>query len=354
MKKDLRTYRAVDANVKLTGRVYDDGKVTWLVHSGSAAEFFLDASEAEIVLAGDSSVNSEEQYRPRYVVFAGERLVEDSLMSSREQRVKIFLAEDEKKVPVRIIHLSEANYGAVGIKSINVVSESQHPLIPVPAKKYSIEFIGDSITCAYGVESESGDESFTTSTENFMKSYAYLTAQLLDADYSAVSYSGHGVISGYTENGEKDADSIVPDYYTSTAKISEYAKPWDFSKKKHDFVVINLGTNDYTYIKHDFAARTEEFSEKYYDFLCLVREKNPAAYIICTVGIMGCAEIYPAIEEAAEKFASESDRRITSFLFTPQKESDGYGADWHPSAVTQELSSAFLAEKIRSIDGFFV
>lgn len=354
MKKDLRTYRAVDANVKLTGRVYDDGKVTWLVHSGSAAEFFLDASEAEIVLAGDSSVNSEEQYRPRYVVFAGERLVEDSLMSSREQRVKIFLGENEKKVPVRIIHLSEANYGAVGIKSINVVSESQHPLIPVPAKKYSIEFIGDSITCAYGVESESGDESFTTSTENFMKSYAYLTAQLLDADYSVVSYSGHGVISGYTENGEKDADSIVPDYYTSTAKISEYAKPWDFNKKKHDFVVINLGTNDYTYIKHDFAVRAEEFSEKYYYFLCLVREKNPAAYIICTVGIMGCAEIYPAIENAAEKFASESDRRITSFLFAPQKESDGYGADWHPSAVTQELSSAFLAEKIRSIYGFFV
>ena len=352
MKKNLRTYRAVDENVKLTGRIYDDGKVTWLVHSGSAAEFFLYASEAEIILAGDSSVNSEERYRPRYAVFAGDILVEDSLMSSCEKRIKISRGEDEKKVRVRIIHLSEANYGAVGIKSINVVSESKHPLIPVPAKKYSIEFIGDSITCAYGVEAEFCDESFATSTENFMKSYAYLTAQLLDADYSAVSYSGHGVISGYTENGEKDADSIVPDYYTSIAKISEYAKPWAFNQKKPNFVVINLGTNDYTYVKYDFSARSEEFSEKYYDFLCLVREKNPTACIICTVGIMGCAEIYPAIEKAKEKFASESDNRIMSFLFANQKESDGYGADWHPSAVTQELSSAFLAERIRSIDGF--
>ena len=76
-----------------------------------------------------------------------------------------------------------------------------------------------------------------TSTENFMKSYAYLTAKKLDADYSAVSYSGHGIISGYT-TGDRNTESLVPDCYTNIAKLKDYAKPWDFSSHRNDVVVI--------------------------------------------------------------------------------------------------------------------
>ena len=72
--------------------------------------------------------------------------------------------------------------GAIGVKNISVTSDLLTPISPEPEKPLSIEFIGDSITCAYGVEGQSSSEPFKTSTENFMKSYAYLTAQKLNAD----------------------------------------------------------------------------------------------------------------------------------------------------------------------------
>ena len=102
--------------------------------------------------------------------------------------------------------------GAVGVKDISAVSDRSDAVIPEKEKALSIEFIGDSITCAYGVEGSNSYEPFRTTTENFMKSYAYLTAQKLDADYSAVSYSGYGVLSGYT-SGDINTDSLIPDCY---------------------------------------------------------------------------------------------------------------------------------------------
>jgi hypothetical protein len=184
-----------------------------------------------------------------------------------------------------------------------------------------------------------------TSTENFMKSYAYLAAQKLDADYSAVSYSGYGIVSGYTSSGEKVPDCLVPDYYAMTAKPYSYAKPWDFERRRHDVVVVNLGTNDNTYVSADKETRSVEFTEGYFDFLTVIREKNPDAYIICTLGIMGCEELYPCIEEAVSRFAEEDDR-IMCYKSEVQKQSDGYGSDWHPSAITQQKSAYVLADKI--------
>lgn len=109
-------------------------------------------------------------------------------MSQPEETITVFKSDSQKTAKVKVIHLSEAMNGAVGIKNISVTSSAACPIIPEPEKELSIEFIGDSITCAYGVEGKSSSESFKTTTENFMKSYAYLTAKKLNADYSAVCY----------------------------------------------------------------------------------------------------------------------------------------------------------------------
>lgn len=345
------SFRAVSENVKLTGRTYDDGKVTWLVQSGSAAEFDLTASEASLTLAGDDSIKADEKYRSRYAVFVDDTLIEDSLMSTEERKITLIKSDTQKTVRVKIIHLSEANNGAIGIKEINTTSSARTPLIPLPKKDLSIEFIGDSITCAYGVEGKSSSDPFMTSTENFMKSYAYLAAQKLGADYSAVSYSGHGIISGYSSSGEKEAESLVPDYYTDIAKLPAYAKPWDFENHHNDVVVINLGTNDNTYVSKDPETRSEEFTKGYLDFLKVVREKNPDAYIICTLGTMGCTELYPSVEEAVSLFRKDSDDKIMCYQSAVQSQSNGYGSDWHPSAVTQQLSAYVLADKICTVLG---
>ncbi len=344
--------KATEENVRYIGRNYYDGETMWLVQSGSAAEFTVSGRSAEITIKGDSAINNDEKYRPRFAVFVDGELLTDEIMSVSSKKIKLFEGETDRTSVVKVIHLSEANNGTVGVSDISVYSDSSVPVAPTPAKDLKIEFIGDSITCGYGVEGASNYESFSTSTENFMKSYAYLTAEKLGADYSAVCYSGHGIISGYTSDGVKNTGSLVPPYYPNIGSFTEYAKPWDFSAAPNDVVVINLGTNDSSYIDKDFDERKGEFVEKYTDFLADVRKYNPDAHIICTLGIMGCTDEYPLIEEAVANFCKETgDKKVTCYMSPVQSASDGYGSDWHPSAVTQQKNAYILADKICQVLG---
>ncbi len=337
-----------ESNTKYIGRnIYDDDKITWLVHSGSAVEFTVNAKSAEITINGDGHTESDEKYRPRYAVIVDDEIILDELLSVKEKTITLFEGTAPRNATVKVIHLSEANNGAVGVSSIKVNSDAPIPVAPTAKKELAIEFIGDSITCAYGVEGESQYEGFMTSTENFMKSYAYLTAKQLDADYSAVCYSGHGIVSGYSSSGDAMTDSLVPDYYDYVGKLEHYQTPWDFSSHKYDVIVINLGTNDNTYCSKDYETRGMEYAEKYAEFLGKVHELNPDAYIICTVGTMGCTEMYPYIEIAVDSFKEASGYdRIMSYQSATHTQSDGYGSDWHPSPVTQQNSAYVLADKI--------
>ncbi len=339
---------AIAGNVKVIGRTVRSDDITWLVQSGSAVKFTVSASEASVILAGDSSISNNPDHRARYAILVDGEIIADDVMSEKEKEVTLFSGDRMKIAEITVIHLSEANNGAVGVKGIRVKSTAANPVNPVPEKDLKIEFIGDSITCAYGVEGLSSGESFKTTTENFMKSYAYLTAELLDADYSAVSYSGHGIISGYT-SGEKNTDQLVPDFYENVGKW-QYAKPWDFSSAQNDVVVINLGTNDNSYLQNKPEGGDAEFIAGYVEFLGMVRRCNPDAYIICTMGTMGGNDVvYPLIEEAVKQFG---DEKVTCYESVTQNiQQDGVGSDWHPSAVTQQNSAYVLADKICQVLG---
>ena len=338
-----QTVDAVAEHTKVIGRTLTKDGVTWLVHSGSAVECTVTAAEASVTIAGDSAVSSSEKYRPRYGVYVDGELIRDVVMGEKEQTVKLFSGTQQRTATVKIMHLSEANNGAVGVRQFTVKSSAAEPVKPTPDKALSVEFIGDSITCAYGVEADSQYVSFETGTENFSKSYAYLTAQLLNADYSAVSYSGYGIVSGYTSGSEKNSSSLLPPIYEQIGHYSPYAEPWDFSAHKYDAVVVNLGTNDDSYAKNDLETRAAEYQAGYEAFLKTVRKCNPDAAIICTLGIMGCTELYPYLEAAVK---AVGDPKITCYQAPTQKQSDGYGADWHPSPVTHQLNAYLLADKI--------
>ena len=59
----------------------------------------------------------------------------------------------KKKFQKLVMILSENYNSDVGIKKIkiNSCSEDENIIYPIEKKKFSIEFIGDSITCAYEV-----------------------------------------------------------------------------------------------------------------------------------------------------------------------------------------------------------
>lgn len=322
-------------NVKFIGRFYIKDEITWLVLSGSSIEFYLTGKSAEMNLAGDNSaIYLAEDQRPRYAIYVDDKQLIDTTMGELEKTIELFNNPEEKEIKIRIILLSEGSHGPIGIKNVKVNSCSQKVIRPSEYKKFRIEYIGDSITCAYGIECASTSEPFQTTTQNFEKSYAYLSAQELDADYSGVCYSGSGVAGG---------GSQMPDHYTKTNAFTSYNEEWDFTKFPNDVVLINLGTNDSGYAAE---SKHDEYIQKYASFLELIRKKNPNAYIVCTLGMMGCENLFPLIEKAISLLG---DEKISSFLLPQQKIEDGIGSQYHPNAVTHAKAGKIVAEKIREI-----
>lgn len=250
--------------------------------------------------------------------------------------------------------LSEAPHSIVGIQEF--VMADTDVISPTPDKPLKLEFIGDSITCGYGVDDNDPEHHFSTATEDETASYAYLTAQSLDADYSMVSYSGYGIISGYTETDEKRLTELVPDKYEDTGysrgKVDGVAvtlQKWDFDRFCPDFVVINLGTNDDSYCK-DIAQRQEEYAACYAQFIQQVRSHNPGAYILCVYGIM-TDRLYPYVQKAVELYRQKTgDERITALHIEPHTDEAGYGADWHPSKLTHIRAAKEVTAKINSLN----
>lgn len=343
------------ANVRVIGRVMPLENTLWMALSGTGIEFSVTGTFVKITFLADNTWSGVPENRARVAVYMDDVRVSDVLLGRPETMITVFEKADEEQHVIRVIKLSESAMSTCGITKI----ETDGKMLPTALKSRMVEFIGDSITCGYGVDDEERDHHFATGTEDVTRAYAYKTAQLLDVDYSMVSFSGYGIVSGYTATGEKVDNQLVPEYYEKLGFSygiykGEY-KPqnaaWDFAGRQPDFVVINLGTNDMSYVL-DKEDRREEFISGYIAFLKTVRKNNTSARILCVLGMMGEA-LCPAVETAVKRYIMETgDTRISYMGFTDQLPEDGYVADWHPTETTHQKAAERLTEEIKMIMGW--
>lgn len=346
-------YKATNENVKLLGRTYYDADKLYCALSGTGIEFTFTGTKCNITVAGDSNsanAGSADNHARVGIYVNGERVIDD-MVDNKEEVYEVFKSDTPQDVTVSLVKLSESPMSTIAITDISVTGT---PIKPTENKEKLIEFIGDSITCGYGIDDPNKAHHFSTKTEDVTKAFAYKTAQALGADYSLVSFSGYGIISGYSNGDKKVSEQALPQYYTklgySWAANGSF-KPsdieWDFSRQP-DIVVINLGTNDDSYTK-DIEERQDEFRKAYTDFLKTVRSKNPNAKIVCAFGIMG-DRLYDKIQDAVNNYTSETgDSNVSTLRFDVQQASDGYSADWHPSVATHNKASQKLAEYIKTL-----
>lgn len=348
-------YQLTEENVKLLGRTYFDGEKLYCALSGSGAEFTFNGTKCSVVVTGDSNAMSPSgaDNQARVGIYVnGERVIDD-MVDNIQETYDVFESDTPKEVTVSIVKLSESPMSTIGIKEIKATGSK---IAPTPNKDLLIEFIGDSITCGYGIDDPDKDHHFSTKTEDVTKAYAYRTAQALNADYSMVSFSGYGIVSGYTSD-KKISAQTVPQFYTklgySWASNGSFVPAdidWDFSKRQPDLIVVNLGTNDDSYTKTD-SERKQEYCDGYVEFLKKIRENNPDAKILCTLGIMG-DRLFEQVQLAADTYSKETgDSNISTMKFDMQLPDDGYSADWHPSVTTHEKASEKLAAEIKSLLG---
>ena len=345
-----------DENVKRVGRTYlaDDG-VLWLALSGSGAEFSYTGKKLDITIKGDSIAQSgNDGNRARVAVYVDGERTADAMIDAPEVTLNAFESSEEKTVNVQVIKLSECAMSCCGIMPLQL-GEGES-IAPAEAKERRIEFIGDSITCGYGVDDEVKEHSFQTKTEDVTKAYAYKTAMALDADYSMFSVSGYGIISGYTTGNTPVTAQTIPQYYNSLGFSygsfdgkTPQSLDWDFESFKPQVVVINLGTNDASYTKSNKNGK-DEYKQGYIDFLKQVREKNPDAEIFCTLGIMDNTLVKTMAEAMKEYMDTTGDQKIHAVQYDLQDgNADGYAADWHPTEATHEKASAKLTEEIKKV-----
>lgn len=350
------TFVPNEDNVKFLGRSYFDNDILWLGYTDCGAEFNVSAKQLDVTIAGDSAAygGKPTDSSARIVAFVnGERKL-DTMISKKEETFTVFQSDEVVEGLVQIIKVSECAQSLAGIKSVAI--DEGGSITPASARGLKIEFIGDSITCGYGVDDLVKEHHFSTKTEDGSKTYAYKAAKTLDADYSMVSISGWGIISGYSGDGNKVATSQLPVYYdklgfswgNSFAGNRPQNVSWDFSKFVPDFVVVNLGTNDASYTKGQ-PKKIKEYSDAYVAFLKDIRSKNPDAYIICSLGIMG-QDLCGGIEDAVADYTNQTgDTKVTSLKFNNQSMADGIAADWHPSEKTHAKAAALLVKKIKEL-----
>ena len=342
-------------NVKFLGRSVLFGEKLLLSLSGSGVEFEYTGKGFFVTFTGGGAAEIEdnEANYARMAVYVDRERQEDFLLNQRTVKKKIAESPVEKTSVIRIMKLSECAMSLVSIDPIEI-SEGES-VKPTPAKSFKIEFIGDSITCGYGVEDPDPLHGFKTATEDVTKAFSYKTATALDADFQMFSISGYGIISGYTDDpAVRHEEQLIPTFYESMGLSYDRIEgipaaqdtAWDFSKYRPDLIVINLGTNDDSYCQDD-VERQAWFSTEYAKFLKRVRELNKESRIVCTLGLMG-DRLYPSVCRAVEEYSKESGDKNISVLHLPEQDPEvGYGANYHPLESVHQKAAGVLTEYIR-------
>ncbi len=355
-----KTYKATGDYVKTLGRTYFYNNALWLAMSASGAEFTFTGTKAVIDLVGDNVAGTKwgEVNYARIAVYVNGVKVVDTLMNEKEKSFTVFQSDTEQNVTIRVLKLSECINSTAGIKNIRVTSLGE--IYPTEDRPFKIEFIGDSITSGFGIDVNDPYVPFSTATEDVTKTYAFKTAKAFNADWSIVSFSGYGIVSGYTDSsGNKVTSHLVSKYYNyhgnSLGKFdSELALPeiaWDFSQFRPDLIVINLGQNDTTYCNGK-PEREAEFVKAYVEFLKQVRKANPNARILCTMGMMGNS-LFDEIELAVANYQAQTgDGKVYTFMLEKQLREDGFASAFHPTETTNNKAAAALTQKIIEIYGW--
>ncbi len=220
-------------------------------------------------------------------------------------------------------------------------------LAPPPVTR-RLEFVGDSITCGYGVDGPDMNCSFSAATENHYLTYAALAARSLGAELSTVAWSGKGAVCNYGDEASSCTDPL-PIYYARTLP-SRADSAWDFARFQPDAVVVNLGTNDFsTAVDPDKAT----FEGGYKALLERIRAAYPSAHILCTNGpMLSGADLATVRGHIANVVAALADPKISAFEVPAQDGTDGYGCDWHPSAARHQKVATVVEAALRQALGW--
>ena len=314
--------------IKVYGRSSSSSSGVTVDWSGSGIEF-----NAECF--GDISVtvsSTKSTYFAAYV--NGEKVDKLFLANEGTNTFKIAEGLDFGVYNVRLLKCANVVQANCIAESIRIDGK----LLDAPKdSELLIEFIGDSITCGYGVIEGATSDSANVGTYKYCdatRAFAYLTAEKLGADWRIEGVSGAGMVSGYTSY-------TVPEIYYTHTWARNKTKQYDFaSERVPDVIVINLGTND-----QSKSSNAEAFKTAVKTFVTTIREKyGKDIPIVWAYGMMNDAM------NTHVKSVFESLGGAASGYYTVKLTQNKKGGNVHPDAAGQikaaEELTKFLKENV--------
>lgn len=322
------------------GRILERDGIAFLGYTNSYVRFYAKGERVRANLI--SNITEDVNMAGLSVFLDDQEMAVNQIVVNREEAwYDICDLSDAEVHLVTIVKITEAAMSHVGFVKLDIV-EGEVVKRDFPERpSLKLEFIGDSITCGYGVLGAPEAE-YTLRDEDGMMAYAYLAAKQLGARARYLSASGHGVCVEYTG----DPEGNVPKLFPCTNWYIDPTVAYDYNEFVPDVVIINLGTNDSGHMEK--VEIQEMFVKAYVDFLHTIKTAYPKTKILCTIGTL-CDIMYEWIEKAIAIYESEGGKNVyMRRLPYHNVEKDGM-ASMHPSPITHCKDGERVAGFIREI-----
>jgi lysophospholipase L1-like esterase len=251
---------------------------------------------------------------------------------------------------------SEGSYGTTVVSGL-VLDPGMNVLSPDSRPPHKIEVLGDSISAGYGDEGTSA--TVTVQTENGYMAYGPQLARMLDAEWSIVAQSGHGMY----QNLCGSPGMLMPDEFKLTFNPDAMpgAPPWNFMSWQTDVLVVLLGTNDFADGGGVCAVPMgidAPFTMAYENFLTYARSVYPNAEIFAVGTFLSdgsnqfasCAnDINTSVMHMNDAHMHFVDPSTAMWLVGP----GDYIGDWtHPTVAGHTKIATHLRDIIKPIMGW--
>lgn len=231
-------------------------------------------------------------------------------------------------------HYSKATFGGLYLADGKSLGEA-------PAKpSRKIEFLGDSHSAGYGVESpeRTCDPQSLHRFTSANKAFPMLITRALHAQSIILGCSGKGVVRNFNDPNNRSDKPYS--YYYERLFGDDSDQKWDFTSWIPDLVVICLGTNDFSTYPH---PDEDVFMENYHKLLDQIITNYPSAKISCV----------STTDEKVKRLVKEVVEKENNSLNHPQVFEASYppyventGCDWHPSMADNVAIASSIIDTI--------
>lgn len=217
---------------------------------------------------------------------------------------------DSARHHLMLFKRSEAAAGTVCFQGVELPAGAKLWSPSLPAYKFKMEFIGDSITVGACNEDGDNDQWEDRRTHNAARSYAALTADAFSADHRNIAVSGMGIATGWVKiKAGETWNRIYPD----PSSPREDPKLWI-----PQIIFVNLGENDDSFTRAHREAFPTNYTSGYISLILAIRAEYPDARIVLLRGGMyggARSESLRAAWESAVKQLEAGDEHISHFVF---------------------------------------